>query len=189
MVASTVMGWDSFVAGEIRFPKAADVAAWLASEGVLPKLKWTEFLRHTVDPDADSELEESEGTVEQRIETCKTMVGSFFVDIDGARVGIQAFVGKDEHWGIVNDVVRIVGAAVGFEASGEVRLCYAGTGFGHEAGAVLSLDKGKLATKGIPTGGADKDVERAIFERAQAFWAAPKKKAAKKKSVKKKSVR
>jgi hypothetical protein len=183
------MGWDSFVDGEIRFPKTADVAAWLASEGVLPKLKWTEFLRHTVDPDADSELEESEGAVEQRIETCKTMVGSFFVDIDGACVRVQAFVGKDEHWGIVNDVVRIVGAAAGFKASGEVRLCYAGTGFGHEAGAVLSLDTGKLATKGVPSGGADKDVERAIFERAQAFWAAPKRNSPKKTRAKKKSLR
>ncbi len=147
------MSWDAIITGELNFPPE-HIEKWRAAEGVLPRHRWPEFLGGTVDDDFDQEEDDPEAlTVAGRIRTQQVLCGSFFVDAAGDKVQLRALVGKDEFWGTVNDVLRMVGAALPLGASGSV-VRYAGGGWGHDDGAILRLENGALASEAIPSGGA-----------------------------------
>jgi hypothetical protein len=169
------MSWNAVVAGELRFARDG-LARWQAAAGSLPEHEWPQFIANTIEDDDDDEYPPGspELTVAGRLETCNALCPSFLFDLDEERdsVRIRALVGKDEFWGVVNDVVRIVGAAAQLGASGRVFLRYLGTGFGYDDGVVLQLTGGQLASERIeseaPPSEEDWAAMQESYERGQA---------------------
>ncbi len=91
------------------------------------------------------------------MESCQRCDGTLVIDITGNIVSLRGFLPKDGVYGVVNDLLRLVGAAVSPGVTGRLVFGYAGTGFGHDDGVELLLRNGKLTVKGIPSGGVRSD--------------------------------
>jgi hypothetical protein len=161
------MSWDAIIAGALRFTKGG-LAEWQRSDGKLPRQRWPEFIANQVDEDADGAREAPEEfTVASRLQQCALLCPTFHFDVDPKReeIRFRALVSDDEFWGAVNEVIRVVGAAAKKKATGRVFLRYAGSGFGHDDGAILLLQNGKLTTARIgPNEAPSREDEDAIDE-------------------------